>query len=67
MSLKGELESYRSLAENEAYNWPLSAFVPNVLAHFDLPDCYAELKRSKRLQRSGEPAASDGRARASAT
>ncbi|MFO0901466.1 MAG: acetylxylan esterase [Pirellulales bacterium] len=67
VSLKGELESYRSLAENEAYNWPLSAFVPNVLAHFDLPDCYAELKRSKRLQRSGEPAASDGRARASAT
>jgi len=42
------LRSYQEIAESEEYNWPLSAFVPNVLARFDLPDIYAELKKVKR-------------------
>lgn len=43
VSLHERLESFAALAENEAYQWPLSAFPPNVLAHFDMPDVYAEL------------------------
>jgi pimeloyl-ACP methyl ester carboxylesterase len=51
VTLKGSLDSYASIAENEDYQWPLSAFVPGVLAHFDLPDCYRELNATKRLKR----------------
>jgi cephalosporin-C deacetylase-like acetyl esterase len=42
-SLHERLESFASIAENEAYQWPLSAFPPNVLATFDLPEVYAEI------------------------
>ena len=45
VTLKNALMSYTGIAESEHYNWPLSALLPNVLAHFDLPDCFAELKR----------------------
>ncbi|MFP6584509.1 MAG: prolyl oligopeptidase family serine peptidase [Candidatus Hydrogenedentota bacterium] len=44
VTLKAAPESYASIAETELYNWPLSYIVPNVLEHFDLPDCYAHLK-----------------------
>lgn len=50
VTLKNALTSYAEIAEHEHYNWPLSALLPNVLAHFDLPDCFAELK-TKNLRR----------------
>ncbi|KAA5541771.1 prolyl oligopeptidase family serine peptidase [Roseiconus nitratireducens] len=43
VSLKHALTSYAEIAESEHYDWPLSTLVPDVLARFDLPDCYAEL------------------------
>ncbi len=42
--------SYTEIAETEDYRGPLSTFLPNVLAHFDLPDCYEELE-GKGLER----------------
>ncbi len=53
VTLKNALTSYRDVAEAEDYDWPLSALLPNVLAHFDLPDCYRALQ-AKGL-RSVEP------------
>ncbi len=49
VTLKNRLPSYASLAESEFYEWPLSSFVPNILAVFDLPDCYETL-RNKNLR-----------------
>lgn len=49
VTLKHALTSYSDLAETEHYHWPLSTMLPNVLAQFDLPDCYAELA-AKKLQ-----------------
>jgi cephalosporin-C deacetylase-like acetyl esterase len=49
VTLKNALMSYAEIAESEHYNWPLSMLLPNVLAHFDLPDCYGELN-SKNLR-----------------
>ncbi|HSI15336.1 MAG TPA: hypothetical protein VK961_25035, partial [Chthoniobacter sp.] len=43
VSLKNALTSYGDIAESEEYRWPLSCFVPGVLAKFDLPDCYRAL------------------------
>jgi dienelactone hydrolase len=59
VTLKGALDSYAAVAEAEDYDWPLSAFVPNVLALFDLPDCYLELEKRKKLHRV--PAADSSR------
>lgn len=50
VTLKQGLSSYREVAESENYSWPLSTLPPNILAHFDLPDCYRELSKSKNLQ-----------------
>lgn len=50
ITLKNALTSYAEIAESEHYNWPLSALLPNVLAQFDLPDCFADLS-SKNLRR----------------
>jgi dienelactone hydrolase/pimeloyl-ACP methyl ester carboxylesterase len=50
VTLKEALSSYAAVAESEDYDWPLSAFVPAVLAHFDLPDCYRELAKHKALR-----------------
>jgi cephalosporin-C deacetylase-like acetyl esterase len=50
VTLKNSLTSYAEIAESEYYNWPLSTLLPNVLAHFDLPDCFAELN-AKNLRR----------------
>ena len=47
VTLKHALTSYADIAESEHYAWPLSTLLPNVLAQFDLPDCYAELKAKK--------------------
>ena len=44
VTLKNALTSYADVAESEEYDWPLSAFLPDVLSHFDLPDCYRELE-----------------------
>jgi dienelactone hydrolase len=49
VTLKQGLSSYSAVAESEDYNWPLSSFVPGILLHFDLPDCYRELERTKKL------------------
>lgn len=43
VSLKGALPSYQEIAEAEEYDLPLSMLPPNILARFDLPDCYREL------------------------
>jgi dienelactone hydrolase len=48
-TLKRGLASYAAVAESENYRWPLSCLVPGILARFDLPDCYEELKRHKML------------------
>jgi len=44
VTLKDAPASYSEIAQTEIYTWPLSAFVPNVLATFDLPECYSALK-----------------------
>lgn len=36
--------SYAELAETRLQQWPLSAMLPHVLEHFDLPDVYRELE-----------------------
>jgi pimeloyl-ACP methyl ester carboxylesterase/dienelactone hydrolase len=36
--------SYSELAETRLQQWPLSAMLPHVLEHFDLPDVYRELE-----------------------
>lgn len=45
VTLKNALTSYTDVAESEEYKWPLSAFVPDVLRTFDLPDCYRALEK----------------------
>ncbi len=50
VTLKRGLSSYAAVAESEHYRWPLSCFVPGVLAKFDLPDCYRELELHKMLK-----------------
>jgi cephalosporin-C deacetylase-like acetyl esterase len=49
VTLKHALTSYAAVAESEDYAWPLAILLPNVLARFDLPDCYRELQ-AKRLR-----------------
>jgi dienelactone hydrolase/pimeloyl-ACP methyl ester carboxylesterase len=44
VTLKNALESYAAVAESEVYDWPLATLLPNVLEHFDLPDCYRALQ-----------------------
>ncbi|HRK14872.1 MAG TPA: hypothetical protein PK490_11305, partial [Prosthecobacter sp.] len=50
VTLKNGLSSYLEVARTEDYKWPYSMLPPNILAHFDLPDCHAALRdRSLRL------------------
>ena len=49
-TLKHAPTSYAEIAESEDYTWPLSSFLPGVLAQFDLPDCYRELQAKKLRQ-----------------
>ena len=44
VTFKNALTSYSDLAEAEDYDWPLSTMLPDVLSHFDLPDCYRALQ-----------------------
>jgi dienelactone hydrolase len=55
VTLKHNLTAYADVAESELYEWPLSSFVPGVLARFDLPDCYRDLeaKRLRQLEPHG--------------
>jgi cephalosporin-C deacetylase-like acetyl esterase len=50
VTLKNALTSYADVATAEHYDWPLSSFVPGVLAAFDLPDCYRALEAKKLRQ-----------------
>lgn len=50
VTLKNALTSYSDVATSELYAWPLSSFVPGVLAAFDLPDCYRVLEAKKLRQ-----------------
>lgn len=50
VTLKNALVSYSVIAESEDYQWPLSTLLPNVLKHFDLPDCYQALAAKKLRQ-----------------
>jgi cephalosporin-C deacetylase-like acetyl esterase len=44
VTLKHALTSYQAVAEAEDYDWPLSSFVPGILATCDLLDCYQILE-----------------------
>jgi hypothetical protein len=44
VTLKNGLRSYTAIAESEDYGWPLATLLPDVLATFDLPDCYRALE-----------------------
>ncbi len=50
VTLRHALTGYAGVAETVDYNWPLQAFVPGVLASFDLPDCYRALASKKLRQ-----------------
>jgi len=50
VTLKNAPTSYAEIAESEQYGWPLSCLLPDVLARFDLPDCYRALAAKKLLQ-----------------
>jgi dienelactone hydrolase/pimeloyl-ACP methyl ester carboxylesterase len=50
VTLKRNLTSYEAIATSENYNWPLSSFVPNILARFDLPQIYEALKDKQLVQ-----------------
>ncbi|HVC97179.1 MAG TPA: hypothetical protein VND64_26100 [Pirellulales bacterium] len=50
VTLREAPASYAAIAESEEYDWPLSALLPGVLTKFDLPDCYQELTKTKRLR-----------------
>jgi len=55
VTLKHALTAFADIAESEDYTWPLSSFVPGVLARFDLTDCYRELqtKHLRQIDPSG--------------
>lgn len=59
VTLKNALTSFDDLIESEDYKWPYAIMLPNVLKHFDLPDCYAEL-RPKKLRMIEPWGAADG-------
>jgi len=44
VTLKNAPTSYAEIAESKNYAWPLAVLVPDILASFDLPDCYRALK-----------------------
>jgi pimeloyl-ACP methyl ester carboxylesterase len=44
VTLVHPLRSYAEIAEAELYDWPLSALVPGILEHFDMPDVYRALE-----------------------
>jgi len=60
VTLKNALSSYAEVAESKTYHWPLSSLLPGVLKKFDLPDCYRELAKTKKL-RQIEPWGANGK------
>lgn len=44
VTLKHALTSFHDLAVHDDQQWPNAFMLPQVLKHFDLPDCYAELE-----------------------
>jgi len=59
VSLRNALGSYTDIAQTEDYHWPYAFMLPNVLAHFDLPDVYRALE-SKNLTNREPWTALDG-------
>jgi cephalosporin-C deacetylase-like acetyl esterase/pimeloyl-ACP methyl ester carboxylesterase len=59
VTLKNALSSYLELAQTEDYKWPYAVMLPNVLAHFDLPDIYTALQ-PKKLKNDSPWGALDG-------
>ncbi|MGE0759252.1 MAG: alpha/beta hydrolase family protein [Pirellulaceae bacterium] len=55
VTLKHALTAFSAIAESEQYDWPLSALPANILAYFDLPDCYAALEESGKTLRQIDP------------
>jgi pimeloyl-ACP methyl ester carboxylesterase len=60
VTLKHALRSYAEVAETEDYRWSYAMLLPDVLLHFDLPDCY-RLLAGKQLTQSEPWGAADGR------
>lgn len=60
VTLKHALRSYAEVAETEDYRWSSAMLLPDVLLHFDLPDCY-RLLAGKQLTQSDPWGAADGR------
>jgi dienelactone hydrolase len=60
VTLKRALTSFGDVATTEYYTWPLSALVPDVLRHFDLPDVYRalEAKQLRQIEPAGGASAS---------
>lgn len=59
VTLKNALTSYAEIASDPEYRWPYALMLPDVLSHFDMPDCYAALG-SKRLSHASPWGARDG-------
>jgi pimeloyl-ACP methyl ester carboxylesterase len=59
VTLKHALTSFHDLATHEDPQWPHAVMLPDVLAHFDLPDCYAALQ-PRQLQLIEPWGAADG-------
>ena len=59
VTLNHALSSFHELAAHEDQQWPAAIMVPQVLQHFDLPDCYEALKPQK-LQLIEPWSAADG-------
>lgn len=59
VTLKHALTSFHDLAIHEDHQWPNAVMLPQALVHFDLPDCYADLK-SRQLRIMEPWGAADG-------
>jgi dienelactone hydrolase len=47
VTLKHALTSFHELAVHDDQQWPTAFMLPQVLHHFDLPDCYTALQKQK--------------------
>jgi cephalosporin-C deacetylase-like acetyl esterase len=59
VTLKHALTSFHELAVHDDQQWPTAFMLPQVLHHFDLPDCYKALQ-SQKLQLIEPWTAADG-------
>jgi len=50
VTLHDALRSFHELTQTPTYRWPLSALPRGVLKDFDLPDCHALLKATRKLR-----------------